>query len=199
MAEAANFVVKASVNVKSLGDPKKLAVNLPADGDVALLGTIFGIAQGMNKRTSQDGMSSSYGLVGSFAAIPADPKRSEVHSNICYLPDQVQSQILASLRAAQETDPNAQVRFAMEASVCKGGQSGFTWEYRPLYDGQTGSVIDPLASMRAAIKGGQKSLPAPTAAEQAAVNAAMASAEANKFAGVVKPADVVPAKGHARK
>jgi len=197
MAEAqpVGFVVKSSINVKSMGDPRKLAVNLTNDGDRSTLGTIIGIAQGVNRRADPKGGPDYVGLVGAFSAIPTDPQREEVRSTICYLPDAVHGPIAATLEKAREKDPTATVRFAMEAGVQKGGTAGFTWEFKPLYDGAAGSMVDPLATIRAALKGGAKALPAATADERQAIEQATAQQQPSRFD---KPAEEKP-KGAARK
>lgn len=192
MAERENvgFVVKSSINVKSMGDPKKLAVNLEHDGMKAVLGTIIGIAQGVNRRMDPKGGADYVGLVGAFCAIPADPEREEVRSTICYLPDAVHAPIAATLEKAKETNPTATVRFAMEAGVCKGGTAGFTWEFKPMFDGAAGAMVDPLADMRKALSApGAKALPAPTAAEADALKN-MPQPQATRFDN--KAADAKP-------
>lgn len=165
------FVVKSSINVKSMGDPRKIAANLEHDGMKGVLGTIIGIAQGVNRRADPKGGPDYFGLIGAFCAMPTDPDREEVRSTICYLPDAVQGPIAASLETAQKTDPTAVVRFAMEAGVCKGGTAGFTWEYKPIIDGAAGAMIDPLAEIKAAIGGGQKQIPVQSAKEKEALTA----------------------------
>src|SRR5882762_232694 len=136
MAREVKF--KSSVNVKSTGNPLKLAVNLEKDGDTALLCTIIGIAQNVNRRADPKGGPDMVGLVGMFTNMPADAAGAEVRSKICYLPDSVHDPIAIMLDKAHETDPTAVVRFAMEAAVCKGGTVGFTWEFKPLFDGAGG-------------------------------------------------------------
>lgn len=198
------FVVKSSINVKSMGDPRRLAANLEHDGMKAVLGTIIGIAQGVNRRTDQKSGADYFGLVGSFLAMPADVEREEVRSTICYLPDAVHGPIAAAIEKMHETDPTAVVRFAMEASVQKGGTAGFTWEYKPMIDGPAGQAMDPLAEIKTAISGGQKSLPAQTATEKAALAAQANVTAPNRFdqqraattAQVAKPE---PERGAARK
>lgn len=169
MAEAAkplDFVVKSSINIKSAGDPKKVAANLEHDGMRAKLSTILGIATGINKRTDQKTGGTYEGLVGAFAVRPEDKTRAEVRSNICYLPDAVHGPIASHLKAQLEKDPTAQVRFVMESYVVKGGTAGFTWEYKPMFGAGDGVMIDPLAQIRSAVESGAKALPAPTAAEK---------------------------------
>lgn len=195
MADA-GFVVKSSINVKSMGDPKKLAVNLPHDGDRAVLGTIIGIAQGVNRRADPKGGPDYVGLVGAFSAIPTDAQREEVRSTICYLPDAVHGPIASTLETVKEKDPTATVRFAMEAGVCKGGTAGFTWEFKPMFDGAGGAMVDPLAQIRTAIKGGQKAIPAPTADEKAAIAKAAEQTQPSRFD---KAAETAPKTGTGRK
>lgn len=191
------FVVKSSINVKSMGDPRKLAANLEGDGMRAVLGTIIGIAQGVNRRADPKGGPDYVGLVGAFSAIPSDVQREEVRSTICYLPDAVHGPIAATLEKAREKDPTATVRFAMEAGVMKGGTAGFTWEFKPMFDGAAGAMVDPLASIRTAIKGGQKQIPASSEAEKAALaQTAATSSQGSRFDKPAAAAD--KPKGQAR-
>jgi hypothetical protein len=196
-----NFVVKSSINPKSMGDPLKLAVNLAHDGEKALLGTIIGIAQGTVKRNDQKTGMPYFGLAGAFTAIPADTEREEVRSVICYLPDAVHAAIVATLERAHQKDPTAHVRFAMEAAVVKGGTAGFTWEYKPIFEGGVGVMVDPLADIRKAIAGGAKALPAQTDAEKEAMATQATQQTRSRFDADApqQQAATAPAKGHARK
>lgn len=201
MTEAASrgFVVKSSINVKSMGDPRKIAANLPHDGDKGVLGTIIGIALNVNRRSDPKGGPDYLGLTGAFAAIPTDPQREEVRSTICYLPDAVHGPIAATLEKAREADPTATVRFAMEAGVMKGGTAGFTWEFKPLFDGNQGALVDPLAQIRGAIGTGVKLLPNATDAEKAAMAAQTNVTAPSRFEKPVEAVRNEEKRGAARK
>jgi hypothetical protein len=165
-----DFIVKSSVNIKSLGDPRKLAANLESDGMRALLGTIIGIAQGVVRRADVAGGPDRVGLAGAFTAVPVEVNRPEVRSSICFLPEAILGPIIATIKTVRDKDPTATVRFAIEAGVQKGGTAGFTWEFRPMFDGSAGAMVDPLAELRTAVKSGVKALPKQTAAEKAAID-----------------------------
>lgn len=181
-----NFVIKSSVNIKSAGNPQK-AVNADGvrDGDEVLVSTVFGIAQGTNRRANPNGVGDMVGLTGMFSCMPTDPDRPEVRGRICYLPDGIQDPIMAALAAAHEKDENAVVRFAVENYAQKGGTAGFTWIHKPIFDGAGGVVIDPLAGIRDAVVAGVKALPGATAQEKAQV---AATPPVREFGGEKKPA-----------
>lgn len=147
----AERIIKSSLTVKSMGDPRKVAANMEHDGMLGLLGTIVGIVTGINTRTNDKDGTTYEGLVGAFAGIATDPQRPEVTSKICYLPDAVHEPIANTFKKAREKDDVANVRFALECGVRKGGIAGFSWEFKPLIsDGA--EEFDPLAEIRAAVK-----------------------------------------------
>lgn len=196
MRDADNFVMKSSVNVKSMGNPQKTVAMMKENVEVELFGTIVGLASGVNRRADPKGGPDYMGLTGAFCAIPADPQRAEVRAMICYLPDAIHSPIAATLAAAHEKNETLQVRFAMEAYVRKGGTAGFTWEFKPVFDTSSkGVMVDPLASMRSAVTGGNvKALPDMTTSEKTQAATLASQQQGSRFD---KQAE--PAKGAARK
>lgn len=197
MAETATreIIFKSSVNVKSMGSPQALVNKDGAlDGQVFILGTIIGIAQGINRRADPKGGPDMIGLVGMFAAIPADPTKNEVRSKICYLPDAVHDPVAAMLAKAQEKDPTDIVKFAMEASCRKGGTAGFTWELKPLFDNSAGVQVDPLAQLKSEVLGGTKQITGPTAADKAAAAATKETGGRFDIKPASAPAQTPPAK-----
>ncbi len=152
---------KSSVTLKSAGgDPKKLAANLEHDGDTALFATIMGRATGIGSKRENLRVPGEYyeGIKGDFEVSNPDTGET-VASSTLYAPDAIHDQLIAGLKDKERTGP---IEFAVEGYVVKGGTSGFTWKYVPLFQG-TGNApeIDTLADLRARIAEGKKALPAP--------------------------------------
>lgn len=140
-------IFKSSINVKTLGSPMKLvALKDIKQGDRALLGTIYGVANGIVKRADpKDPEKFFNGLKGTFEALPADDGEAVGGANL-FAPDAIHDKVVDQMKRGANS-----VSFAFEAYVVAGGTAGFTWEYRFLSDGEP-EEEDMLASVRALVK-----------------------------------------------
>ena len=140
-------IFKSSINVKTLGSPMKLvAMTDMKPGDRGLLGTIYGVANGIVKRADpKDPEKFFNGLKGTFEALPADGCDAVGGANL-FAPDTIHDKVVDQMKRGANS-----VSFAFEAYVVAGGTAGFTWEYRFLSEGEP-EEEDMLASVRALVR-----------------------------------------------
>lgn len=145
-------VFRSKVVTKDLGDPKSFGTDrLKKDGRI-LLGMIGGIANAVSARKTdpKDDTKLSYGLSGSFRAIPADDKLPIVESGLIYLRDEMHGVIASQLRNQPSgTNPEGadNVKFLFNIYLIPASNpAGYTFEHEPLSTGVDGvEVVDPLA------------------------------------------------------
>lgn len=161
---------KPKLVVGLLGNPKKV-VAMDKEGARYLVGTIFGVAQGVKAKTLPDrkGDPQVYEMiVGDFEGIPSEPVETDYdgekvivdafRSGVLYLPSGIHDRLAAALKG----DDAQPVKFAIEIYTVKASNpAGYSYEARALTETQ---VSDPLAEMRAQLQGKVKALPKPAKA-----------------------------------
>lgn len=121
-------IIKNKLTPKELGDSKSI-LGAPADQKKILLGTVFGIATGVSRKTVPDpttetGQKEFEGLSGEFEGVPADPSRDTVQSGTLYLPV-IHQQIAGMFK--REKDAPSSIRFACEVySMRDTNKAGYT-------------------------------------------------------------------------
>jgi hypothetical protein len=146
---ASEMGFKSSVNVKAAGgDPKKVAVNLPHDGDKALFSFTVGEARslGTKREDTREPGKFIQGLTGYFEVVDPETGAAVASKNL-YAPEAIHDMIVAALKGDEENGvrPALVVRVAYESYVVKGGTAGFTWLHEVK---TTGEHADPLADLR---------------------------------------------------
>jgi hypothetical protein len=144
---------RTKIVTKDLGDPS-IIKTMPDDVKKHMLGTIVGIVTGFCERGNpKDPTEKFEGLVGNFRSIPVDEKREELESGVCFLPDAFHNMIATPFRKMQETDKNAQLRFAFEISAIRANNAaGYSWEFKPKIEAEGGNPLDELISDLGGIK-----------------------------------------------
>ncbi|MDE2020106.1 MAG: hypothetical protein KGJ13_07210 [Patescibacteria group bacterium] len=136
---------RTKIVTKDLGDPS-IIKTLPDDVKRHMLGTIVGIVTGFVERGNpKDPTEKFEGLSGQFRSIPADDKRDELESGVCFLPDAFHNMVAGPFRKMQDTDKNAQLRFAFEIySIRAQNPAGYSWEFKPKIEAAGGNPLDEL-------------------------------------------------------
>lgn len=144
---------RTKIVTKDLGDPAMIKT-LPESEKRYMLGTLVGIVSGFVERANpKDPAEKFEGLSGQFRSIPADDKRDELESGVCFLPDAFHNMIAAPFRKMVEADKNAQLRFAFEIySIRAQNPAGYSWEFKPKIEAAGGNPLDELVSDLGEIK-----------------------------------------------
>lgn len=131
--------------LKDLGDAK--AVKKSSDNALEL-GAIIGLVDGVITRTMPN-MTKSYGLSGTFEAIPADETLNIMRSGIVFLPDAIMEMITSYFLDADgenvKTPPVVQIGFVVSSQKAT-NRDGYAYSFSALTDI---SPIDPLKGLRA--------------------------------------------------
>lgn len=157
------------------GEPKRLLRKMPQhkegdlegspiDGNYAPMGHIMGTVSGVmvSERPNRDGgVDRSYGLDGTFEAIPVDRERNPIRTNKAWFATHIHDAIAGLLKNYDPVDGEVReggadlVDVAFEIGIKANSKSstGFTWEYKPLIELQA-KAHDPLAHLRDALPAG---------------------------------------------
>ncbi len=146
---------RTKLTLKDLGEPAIIKAQ-PEDVKKYMVGTLIGIARGFTERSSADKSEKFEGLLGSFRAIPSDPKADEIESGVLFLPEAFHNLIAAKLRAELQDGKSGQCKFAYEVSSIRAkNPAGYSWDFTPLVDQEAGNPLDEWIEAVAAV------LPAP--------------------------------------
>lgn len=157
MVDAVSSNLVSKLTVKTMGLNGKEGAVLSKEGDVVMLGTIYGRASETRekKRTDDSGnLVIDHPIVGSFEGV--NQKTGEVFgSSVLYLPGGFHEQLEAALKSAE----GGVVEFAIQiGSQRANNKAGFTWIAKSLVKP---SGVDQLAELRSKIADGQKAIAAP--------------------------------------
>lgn len=137
---------RTKLTLADIGEPAAVKT-LPAGQDKFMLGTLVGIASGFTERTSPDKSQKFEGLAGMFRIIPSDTNRDELESGILFVPDAFHNLIAEKLRAAQGSDPKAEIRFAFEiSSIRANNPAGYSWDFMPVIENEGENPLDQLVA-----------------------------------------------------
>lgn len=180
---AKQIAVKSKIVLKDMGNPKKIAAQ-PDSVQQITLGTLYGIATGIVRRTTPD--TKVYeGLAGTFECVSTDDNTDTIQSSILYLPDgafQLLADPLKKMVPVLDANGNPKmdadgepvekrdvesIKFAMDICVVRANNAaGYSWKFVPLGV----QANDPLADLRAtlATPEGRKQIASPDAAKHLA-------------------------------
>lgn len=158
-----------------------------ADTDTKTLipmGAIIGVANGLSYRKNNFGDAPSVALVGTFEAIPADPKADGARSPALFMPQSVQAMLVAALigdgeapitkmpKQGERIDINTgkSLKIMFEVSVRRNAAvGGAGYEFICSYAGEP-EKIDVLENLRLELAGGAKAM-LPTQGKTKAITA----------------------------
>lgn len=138
----------AKINQRTLGDPLVALKAMAENEQRFVMGTIYGEAAGISRRTTADGEGTQEGLKGAFESVSYDPKIGTKTSAVMYVPPGMAENFLGVFR--KENAPSSML-VGMEVAITRAkNPQGFQWEITPLVADL--NAVDPLALARAAME-----------------------------------------------